>query len=97
MADEVPDADHLAQAREFWARAFSGAGLDIDAPHTTAVVQLVSKQLERLVMGMLEVREGNERMEPNPEEGMDYQSALEMTSLLRELRQVAQVGHVQGG
>jgi hypothetical protein len=79
------EAELQEQASRHWAAKFVAAGIDLGSPGTAAVVQLVTKEMERLVGGMLVIREGHENLPANPAAGVDYTSAVEVTGLLQDL------------
>lgn len=72
--------------RQYWARVFAVAHIDMSAPETRAVVAVVTKELERLVGGLLVLREGRAPDLPsNPNAGVDPTSATEVGTILRDL------------
>lgn len=95
----MPADEHLRAAADHWERVLAAAGLDFTTPHPPgAVLKLVTAELERLVGGLLFVREGGgpKNLTANPEAGMDPVSAMECVALLRELGAVAQSGQACG-
>lgn len=84
------DAEIQQQARRYWEPLFKAAGIDMGSPESVAVIQLVTRQLERLVTGLNVIREGNESLAPNPDAGVDFTSAVELTGVLRDLAHAAQ-------
>lgn len=87
---DVPDAELQEQASRHWAAAFGAAGLDLGSPKAAAVVALVTKELERLVGGLLVIREGRgDSLPANPDAGVDLTSAVEVSSVLRDLAHAA--------
>lgn len=77
-------------ARRHWAGVFQASGVDMASPESAAVVRVITRELERLVGGLLTVREGREGLPANPEAGVDLTSAVEITGILRDLAQMAQ-------
>lgn len=99
-SDVVPDAadaELQEQARQHWVRVFTAAGIDLGSPESAAVVKLLTRELERLVGGMLVIREGREDLPANPEAGIDFTSAVEMTGVLRDLASAAEVTQAERG
>lgn len=87
---DAPDEELQEQASRHWAAVFGAAGLELTSPETAAVVQLVTKELERLVGGLLVIREGRgDSLPANPDAGVDLTSAVEIASVLRDLRHSA--------
>lgn len=87
---EAPDTELQEQADRHWAAIFDAAGLDLGAAETAAVVDLVARELERLVGGLLVIREGRgDALPANPDAGVDLTSAVEVRSVLRDLAQAA--------
>jgi hypothetical protein len=87
---DVPDTELQEQASRHWAAVFAAAGLDLSSPKTAAVVSLVTKELERLVGGLLVIREGRgDSLPANPDAGVDLTSAVEVSSVLRDLTHAA--------
>ena len=82
---DTTDAEPQEKAAEHWRKVFKGAGIDLDAPLTAAVVGLLTRELERLVGGLLVIREGRDDLPANPAAGVDFTSAVEVTSILRDL------------
>lgn len=93
MADAVPpdpaDSEEellAAQAVQHWATVFEKVGLRLDGPEAAQVVPLITTELERLVGGLLVLREGRgEQLPPDPNAGVDITSAVEVTGILRDL------------
>lgn len=84
------------QARRHWERVFSAAGVDLGGDDTVSVVRLVTKELERLVGGLLAIREGRgEDLPPNPTAGVDLTSAVEITGVLHDLVHAAETARKQ--
>jgi len=59
---------------------------------TAATAVLLARELERLVGGLLVIREGREDLPANPDAGVDFTSAVEVTGVLRDLARAAQPG-----
>ncbi|MEE1838138.1 hypothetical protein [Streptomyces sp. SP17KL33] len=83
------DEDVAEQARQHWVKVFRTARIDLSSRETSAVVTLVTKELERLVTGLLVIREGREGLPANPQAGVDFTSAVELTGVLRDLARAA--------
>jgi hypothetical protein len=94
---DAADAELQEQARQHWVRVFTAAGIDLGSPESAAVVKLLTRELERLVGGMLVIREGREDLPANPEAGIDFTSAVEMTGVLRDLASAAEVTQAERG
>jgi hypothetical protein len=86
------DTELREQASRHWAQVFAAAGVDLGARNTAAVISLVTKELERLVGGLLVIREGRgESLPANPAAGVDLTSAMEIAGVLRDLAHAADV------
>jgi hypothetical protein len=99
---EVPKRPSAEEAVEFaasyWDGVFAAAGLDFVTPvPASVVVPLITAELERLVGGLMTVRDGGgpRNLPPNPGAGMDAVSAMECAALLRELCAVAERGRAR--
>lgn len=89
--------EDLEHAVAHWESVFAAAGLDFATPQpASVVVPLVAAELERLVGGLMFVREGGgpRNLPANPDAGIDSLSAMECAALLRELSAVARQGTV---
>lgn len=87
---DATEAELAEHARRHWARVFAAAGVDMSSPESAAVVRVVTAELERLVGGLLALREGREGLPADPEAGVDLTSAVEITGVLRDLARMAQ-------
>jgi hypothetical protein len=93
---DAPDVELQEQASRHWASVFGAAGLELSSPKTGAVVTLVTKELERLVGGLLVIREGRgDSLPANPDAGVDLTSAVEISSVLRDLAHAAATAQTQ--
>lgn len=89
--DPEVDVELQEQANKHWAQVFAAANIDLGARNTAAVVGLVTREFERLVGGLLVIREGRgDSLPANPSAGVDLTSAVEITGLLRDLARAAQ-------
>jgi len=88
----VTDADLQERAAEHWRRVFEDAGMNLSDRDTAATAVLLARELERLVGGLLVIREGREDLPANPDAGVDFTSAVEVTGVLRDLARAAQPG-----
>jgi hypothetical protein len=103
-AASAPSADPCAEdglnyAAAHWEATLGAAGLDFTTPVAPAeMVPVIAAELERLLGGLVTIREGGGPMElqPNAEAGMDALSAMECAGLLRDLCAVAQRGRARG-
>jgi hypothetical protein len=96
---DSPAEDGLEYAASHWDGVFGAAGLDFTTPVPPAdMVPVITAELERLLGGLVTIREGGGPMDlpPNPEAGMDVLSAMECAGLLRDLCAVAQRGRARG-
>lgn len=85
----APD-DGREHAARYWADVFKRAGIDLNSPQLPVeVIRVVSVELERLVGGLLKLREGLPEYDvpPNPGRGVDVTSSVEVGAILRDLRQ----------
>ncbi|RPE39822.1 hypothetical protein EDD90_2840 [Streptomyces sp. Ag109_O5-1] len=89
-ADDTGNAELQEQANRYWRGVFEKAGVDLGSQETGAVVSLITRELERLVGGLVSVREGREDLPADPDSGVDFNSAVEVTSLLRDLARAAE-------
>ncbi|MEU1036960.1 hypothetical protein ABZ402_52065 [Streptomyces mirabilis] len=81
--------DEASLAAAYWESVFAVAGLDLITPQPPAMVtRVIASELERLVGGLVFLREGGRPrdLSPNPQVGMDAVSAAECAGLLQELR-----------
>lgn len=85
--DPVDDGDAMLmeQATQHWRGVFTKAGLTFDSPETAKVVPVIAAELERLVGGLLVLREGRGDLPADPNAGVDLTSAVEVTGILRDL------------
>ncbi|MFE5037114.1 hypothetical protein [Streptomyces sp. NPDC056683] len=83
------DDQLAAEAFQHWARVFRDAGIDLGDTATAAAVAVVTKEFERLVSGLLVLREGQGHHPPNPDAGVDFTSAVQMTGMFRDLAYAA--------
>jgi hypothetical protein len=91
VSADDPDTELQEQALAHWVRVFDAAGINLGSPETVAVVSLVTKELERLVSGLLVIREGRgDALPANPDAGVDFTSAVEVSSVLRDLAHAAE-------
>jgi hypothetical protein len=89
--DTDVDTELREQASRHWGQVFDAAGIDLGARNTAAVISLAVKELERLVGGLLVIREGRgESLPANPDAGVDLTSAVEITGVLRDLAHAAE-------
>ncbi|GAA2732090.1 hypothetical protein [Streptomyces nogalater] len=79
-----------AEAVRHWTGVFRNAGLDLGDEATVATVSVVAKELERLTSGLLVLREGQGHLPPDPDAGVDFTSAVQMTGLFRDLVHAAE-------
>ncbi|MEU2426978.1 hypothetical protein ABZ619_39200 [Streptomyces sp. NPDC007851] len=79
------DALLAEAARKYWTQVFAAAGLDLAAPHVSAVATVLVEKLDRIILGFLSVRQGQGDRPPNPEAGLDETGAIEMRGALRDL------------
>jgi hypothetical protein len=83
---ETAPEDQIAQeAFRHWSAVFAGAGINLGDAATVATVSLVAREFERLVSGLLVLREGQGHLPPNPDAGVDFTSAVQMTGMFRDL------------
>jgi hypothetical protein len=83
---DFTDAELQEHAARHWGSVFKEAGIEVGDPKTAAVVAVVTQALDRLVGGLLVIREGREDLPANPEAGFDLTSAVEMSGVLRDLK-----------
>ncbi|MFF1284356.1 hypothetical protein ACFVY4_26890 [Streptomyces sp. NPDC058299] len=84
-------ADLQEQARRHWETVFTAARIDLGSPQTAAVIGVVAKELERIVSGLLVIREGRgDALPANPDAGVDLTGAVEVTGVLRDLANVVE-------
>ncbi|MHB9861897.1 hypothetical protein [Streptomyces sp. YIM S03343] len=96
VVGDVVDNDLVLQAYRHWVGVFDTAGIALGGAETRAVIRLVTKELERLVSGLVVLREGHgDRLPPNPDAGVDLTSAVEITGILRDLASASEAAHVQ--
>lgn len=88
-AQDASDEALEQQAMHHWAAVFAAAHVDLRSTETGEVVRLVTKELERLVGGLLVIREGRDDLPANPDAGVDFTSAVEVTGILRDLARAA--------
>lgn len=88
--NDVMDTELQERAAAHWVKVFTAAGVDMAAPATLPVVRLLTKELERLVGGLLVIREGREDLPADPNAGVDFTSAVELTGVLRDLARAAE-------
>ncbi|MBP5926759.1 hypothetical protein F3K32_42905 [Streptomyces sp. LBUM 1483] len=88
-AQDASDEALEQQAMHHWAAVFAAAHVDLHSTETGEVVRLVTKELERLVGGLLVIREGRDDLPANPDAGVDFTSAVEVTGILRDLARAA--------
>lgn len=93
MAPDATESELQAQASRHWKNVFAAAGVDLRRPEAVQAVVLAARELERLVNGMLMIREGGEGLPANPAAGVDFTSAVEITGLLRDLARTVQSAH----
>ncbi|MFG3287344.1 hypothetical protein ACGF3G_00780 [Streptomyces sp. NPDC048179] len=83
------DEQLATEAARHWAGVFEAAGIELGDKATAATVAVVTKEFERLVSGLLVLREGQGHLPPNPEAGVDFTSAVQMTGMFRDLAHAA--------
>jgi hypothetical protein len=89
--DAGVDTELREQASRHWGQVFAAAGVELGARNTAAVISLAVAELERLVGGLLVIREGRgESLPANPDAGVDLTSAVEITGVLRDLAHAAE-------
>lgn len=80
--------DGREHAARYWAAAFERAGIDLNAPQPPVdVIRVVSAEFDRLLGGLLKLREGLPEFDipASPGRGIDVTSSVEVSALMRDL------------
>ncbi|MFI5814898.1 hypothetical protein ACIA7S_28565 [Streptomyces sp. NPDC051643] len=91
------DRELAEQAHQHWASVFGKAGLELGSAEARTYIPLITRELERLVSGLLVLREGRDSLPADPNAGVDFTSAVEITSVLRDLAHATEMAQTKQG